>query len=1399
MFKFWIYKLLRFFNLVSKERFHRAEAFHRLRHGTNYRLIAKSKYFNKRWYLKRYPDVRKSGMDPVLHYMDYGWKEGRETGTVFSGNWYLKKHPDVKKAKVNPLIHYLRCGIKEGRKGIAVDLKVYDLIKRSSWFDARWYVSQYPDVAKSGMDPLLHYLVIGWKKEYDPSPKFSTSFYLTTYEDVKKVGMCPLHHYIAYGRREHRVPSATKNTAKFSFPKSRIVSYVMRKFFQCLNYGLIRKNRDKRIAVHLHLYYPELWSEIKLYLSNLECYKYKLFITYTQELPLRTEEDIRAFNEDVSLFRIENRGFDLGGFIYFLQNAKLNKFDVLFKMHTKRNTVGHNYYGLYMQGSDWRRFLYDAVLGERTVHRVIDVLADAESKVGLIAHEKLITDRDLRYNREETVRAMARFGFALPEKYEYVAGTMFAAKPVLFENIKKNVTIKDFEISTRGYFTLAHCFERILALNAAGQGYELAGVKTFDVKALWRNRQAKKHPFRDLGLLDAKLLPKYEFYDFTTRNKFKFLVSSALKEKNPEFYHLLMKNMGVVENASARIDERSVRYQILLKDLILDRKVAKISKRMEDTVFSLAGNDVMVEKISKSKPMGRLQISSERPVFIRKGVPFPQFVDEHLDPNNVGAVVASLIPFFDAAFDRFKSRRQDKLSPNAWDAIVRNAVVNTHGGYEFFDCNIIYLPGVPKFYYIFRVLFDLSLMPKFEKHWGRLDQAPKGNVYRVYDELCRHYHLKPNFYYAKRLERHLQLSLANSLPNSMRTAEFLMMVLCRAGFAFLTEMCNDVWFGFGCRIRRRVMDFALYILRLCRIVPARDAAFDATYKMIDGSGLFDKKMYLSTYPDVKDSGVNPIVHYLMSGWQEGRAPSEEFNGKDYLDLNPDLRQAKINPLVHYLKHGVKEGRAYKKVEPAFPVNAKCVTWKATGKQRGKCNHVAIFSSFSADGKIADYVLYYLRGLKKVCDSIIFIADNPIVPGEIEKIKGLVAFAQFKRHREYDFGSYKRGYKVAIELGLVDSAHEMVLCNDSCYGPVFPFAEMFGEMKSRGVDFWGVTANRQFGYHLQSYFMVFTSTVFKSKCFADFLSAVKEQGCWLDVIYNYETKFTKALMDVGFTADSYIALSPNGEGKPWWRLSNAMLMPNYLMFRRCPIIKRKAFTNEDCNYEGIRETIVNVESINSRVARFLPREHMFCDENYNSAFSVILPVRKVTSELYNTIDSVLAQTYGRFELIVSGCDSADVLSELLGAKYGAYLDNGVIKYLSKPGANSVELKNAAIAIAKNEWICYVNANDVYYPYFLESLVKRTVDPSVKTCYWLWQSMRTSQISKSVTFNLDQIRRNCFIELGEFAHHKSVSSELGCFYEGDAAVSERDLIVRYVSKYVPVFIKLPLFLKNDVENR
>jgi GT2 family glycosyltransferase/glycosyltransferase involved in cell wall biosynthesis len=80
----------------------------------HYLLISQSGSFDRVYYLKTYSDVRRANINPLWHFVKYGWKEGRNPSAQFSTKNYLALNPDV--AKMNPLIHYIKYGIQENRR-----------------------------------------------------------------------------------------------------------------------------------------------------------------------------------------------------------------------------------------------------------------------------------------------------------------------------------------------------------------------------------------------------------------------------------------------------------------------------------------------------------------------------------------------------------------------------------------------------------------------------------------------------------------------------------------------------------------------------------------------------------------------------------------------------------------------------------------------------------------------------------------------------------------------------------------------------------------------------------------------------------------------------------------------------------------------------------------------------------------------------------------------------------------------------------------------------------------------------------------------------------------------------------------------------------------------------------
>ena len=80
---------------------------------------------------------------------------------------------------------------------------------------------------------------------------------------------------------------------------------------------------------------------------------------------------------------------------------------------------------------------------------------------------------------------------------------------------------------------------------------------------------------------------------------------------------------------------------------------------------------------------------------------------------------------------------------------------------------------------------------------------------------------------------------------------------------------------------------------------------------------FDEDFYLTTYPEVLNSGLSPLTHFLKIGWKENKDPSRHFSTAGYLLANPDVAEAGVNPLRHFIRHGIAEGRSGWRTDEPF--------------------------------------------------------------------------------------------------------------------------------------------------------------------------------------------------------------------------------------------------------------------------------------------------------------------------------------------------------------------------------------------------------------------------------------------------------------------------------------------------
>ena len=176
------------------------------------------------------------------------------------------------------------------------------------------------------------------------------------------------------------------------------------------------------------------------------------------------------------------------------------------------------------------------------------------------------------------------------------------------------------------------------------------------------------------------------------------------------------------------------------------------------------------------------------------------------------------------------------------------------------------------------------------------------------------------------------------------------------------------------------------------------------------------------------------------------------------------------------------------------------------------NRLAIFAHYDKDNIIDDYVIYYLNELKKSFNTIIFVSDSDLNQDEICKISEIVDYIQAYHHGEYDFGSYKYGYFIAKENNLLLDTDELLLCNDSVYGPVSSLEPILEKMSKSVCDFWGIYENKwgldmKEEAHLQSWFLMMKKQVFLSDRFDDFMCSIEHKDDKREIVQEYEIGFT----------------------------------------------------------------------------------------------------------------------------------------------------------------------------------------------------------------------------------------------------------------------------------------------------
>lgn len=267
-------------------------------------------------------------------------------------------------------------------------------------------------------------------------------------------------------------------------------------------------------------------------------------------------------------------------------------------------------------------------------------------------------------------------------------------------------------------------------------------------------------------------------------------------------------------------------------------------------------------------------------------------------------------------------------------------------------------------------------------------------------------------------------------------------------------------------------------------------------------------------------------------------------------------------------------RFYQALEHRWNVNrSEQIRWLETSLEQARTRRLALYVFWEKDGIVRDYVTYYLKGLQDVAQDITVIVNGKLSIESRKKLEELGVDILVRKNEGLDFAAWKEALlsKGWDEISKYD---ELILCNCSCYGPIYPFAETFQTMSARKCDFWGLTKhprvdaffvpgdpNTRIEEHIQSYFIVFRKKLLTSKHFRQWWENLVPAKGYKEEVGYHETKFSKYFEDAGYISsclmnvEKYFALLPND--------NSSFIYANKLLIEdRIPLIKRKLFIDSE---------------------------------------------------------------------------------------------------------------------------------------------------------------------------------------------------------------------------------------------
>ncbi|MDO4162124.1 MAG: rhamnan synthesis F family protein [Pseudomonadota bacterium] len=235
------------------------------------------------------------------------------------------------------------------------------------------------------------------------------------------------------------------------------------------------------------------------------------------------------------------------------------------------------------------------------------------------------------------------------------------------------------------------------------------------------------------------------------------------------------------------------------------------------------------------------------------------------------------------------------------------------------------------------------------------------------------------------------------------------------------------------------------------------------------------------------------------------------------------------------------------------------------------NTLALYTFYEKDGIVKNDILHYLKELKKEISKIVVIVNGKISPEGRLKLEELNIDILVRENKGLDFGAWKAGIEY-IGWDNIRKLNGLLLCNCTCYGPIYPFKEMFDKMALKDCDFWGINRHPELNVylvpennkskileHIQSYFLFFKPHLLKSNHFKKWWDELIEYSDYNYEVGLHETKFTAYLENAGYKSASYMDFDKYK--KLFNDNASVQCCDIQLIQDRNPLVKKKIFSTD----------------------------------------------------------------------------------------------------------------------------------------------------------------------------------------------------------------------------------------------